>query len=100
MARPTRKPEILPAAAKLAERHGLAAVTHRMVSRELGMGMTALFTHYPSRQELNDGLTDYVLKHARTSPRAHIEAQLVTLKGQELNDFVDQVLTLLEAMGA
>jgi AcrR family transcriptional regulator len=100
MARPTRKPEILPAAAKLAERHGLAAVNHRLIGVELNMGMTAMFNHYPTGRGLRNALIEYALEHPRTAPRAHIEAQLATLKGQELNDFVDQVIALLEAMGA
>ena len=100
MARPSRKQEILPAAARLAERHGLAAVNHRLIGVELNMGMTALFNHYPSSRGLANAVTEYVLEHGRTSPRAHIEAQLATLKGQELNDFVDKVITILEEMGA
>ena len=99
MARPTRKPEILPAAAKLAELHGLAAVNHRLIGIELNMGMTALFNHYPSSRGLANAVTEYALEHGGDYPRAHIEAQLATLKGEELQSFTLAVLAVLDELG-
>jgi AcrR family transcriptional regulator len=50
--KPNRRSEILKAADKLMRSHGLAGVTTRQISREVGCSEGALYVHFPGRLEL------------------------------------------------
>jgi AcrR family transcriptional regulator len=50
--RPNRRSEILAAADKLMRSHGLAGVTTRQISREVGCSEGALYVHFGGRLEL------------------------------------------------
>ncbi|RHW27537.1 TetR/AcrR family transcriptional regulator [Nocardioides immobilis] len=61
---PARQPlnpaRIITAAAAVADRSGLAAVSMRSVGKELGVEAMSLYHHIPGKEALLDGLADWV----------------------------------------
>lgn len=85
-------------AAKIAEKSGVAAVSHQIIATRLGMALGSVFRYFTTREALNQALYDYVLRRSGRYPRAYIEAKLATLEGVERQVFIELVTQLLEEL--
>jgi AcrR family transcriptional regulator len=57
---PLSEHRVVVAAVKLADRHGIDAVTMRSLARELGVEAMSLYHHVPNRDAILDGMVDAV----------------------------------------
>jgi AcrR family transcriptional regulator len=64
MATLTRE-RILQAAVRLADRDGPDAVTLRKIAGELGVHVTSLYNHVPTREAVTDGIVELLLDEAK-----------------------------------
>lgn len=64
MAALTRE-RILQAAVRLADRDGPDAVTLRKIASELGVHVTSLYNHVPTREAVTDGIVELLLDEAK-----------------------------------
>ena len=64
MAALTRE-RILQAAVRLADRDGPDAVTLRKIAGELGVHVTSLYNHVPTREAVTDGIVELLLDEAK-----------------------------------
>jgi AcrR family transcriptional regulator len=68
---PLSRARIVATARDLADREGLDAVTLRRVSTELGVHVTSLYNHVPTRDAITDGIIELLVSeaHLPESPR-------------------------------
>lgn len=62
---------ILEAAVRLADRDGPDAVTLRKIAGELGVHVTSLYNHVPTRDAVTDGIVEMLLDEAKL-PTGHV----------------------------
>jgi AcrR family transcriptional regulator len=67
---PLTRDRIIAAAVTMADRDGFAAVTLRRIAAELGVHVTSLYNHVPTRDAVTDGIIESLIDEAKlpTSP--------------------------------
>src|SRR3954454_2603334 len=62
---PLTRDGIIRAAVELADREGIDAVTLRRIAAELGVHVTSLYNHVPTREAVTDGIVELLLDEAK-----------------------------------
>jgi AcrR family transcriptional regulator len=67
---PLTRDRIIAAAVTMADRDGFGAVTLRRIAAELGVHVTSLYNHVPTRDAVTDGIVESLIEEAKlpTSP--------------------------------
>lgn len=66
---PLTRDQILRTAIRIADDEGPEAVTLRRISTELGVHVTSLYNHVPTREAITDGIVEVLLTDARLPTR-------------------------------
>ena len=67
---PLTRDQILRTAIRIADHEGPEAVTLRRISTELGVHVTSLYNHVPTREAITDGIVEVLLTEAKLPTRA------------------------------
>lgn len=62
---PLNRDRILRTAVELADREGFDSVTLRRIATELGVHVTSLYNHVPTREAVTDGIVEVLLEEAK-----------------------------------
>jgi len=88
MGRPTRKVEILLAAAKIVKEQGIFNLTLEATAAKAGISKGGLLYHFPSKEALVKGMVEHLAQNYEYKVAANVERSVVE-KGKWTKSYVD-----------